>query len=98
LGVANVVRFGNDYIVVPDKVIQSLIGRANPLSGLHQLNTESLLTIGSRVRITVGALAGLEGIFERADANERVVVLLNILGNEARIKIHSGCVMPSRAA
>jgi len=97
LGVVNVVRFGNNYVVVPDKIVDGLISYADPDTGLHQLCVGPLFEFGSAVRITSGVLAGLEGIFEGDDANNRVVVLLNLLGREMRIRISAGSVIPSRA-
>jgi len=96
--VAHVVRFGNDYVVVPDRIIDGLIDRADRESGLHHLQIASPFVPGATVRITSGAFAGFEGIFESEDANDRVVVLLGLLGREARIRISAGRVMPSQAA
>lgn len=98
LGVANVVRFGNDYVVVPNKVVDGLISRADPYSGLHHLKTSPLFEVGSAVRFISGALAGLEGIFESVEADERVVVLLNLLGRDTRIRISPNSIVSSFAA
>src|SRR5450432_1144425 len=36
-GVTHVVRFGSCYAIVPDHIVRSLQGRADPVTGLHQL-------------------------------------------------------------
>jgi len=94
LGVTAVVRFGVDYAVVPDGLIDDLRGRADPQSGLHRLYTPPF-NRGAAVSIVCGALAGVDGIFESEDADNRVVVLLNLLGRETRITIPADSVVPS---
>jgi len=94
LGVASVVRFGTEFVAVPDALVTELIGREDP-SGLHRLSFGSIFKPGSIIRVIEGALAGLEGIFEREVASERVVVLLNLLGRETRIKLSAASVVPS---
>jgi transcriptional antiterminator RfaH len=96
IGVANVVRFGIDYIVVPDCVVASL-KRNEDATGLHQLRNADWFNRGDTVRIAAGSLTGLEGIFESDDGNHRVTVLLNLLGRETRIQIDAGCVISSAA-
>ena len=97
VGVANVVRFGVDYMVVPDHVVDSLRRNADPHTGLHKLRAAEWFKRGDTVRIASGSLSGLEGIFESEDGNQRVTVLLNLLGRETRIQIDAGCVVPSAA-
>ena len=97
VGVANVVRFGVDYTVVPDRVIETLQRNADQQTGLHSLRTADWFKRGDLVRIAAGALAGLEGVFESEDGNQRVTVLLNLLGRETRIQIDAGYVARSAA-
>jgi len=97
VGVANVVRFGMDYSAVPDDVIESLRGRADPSSGLHRLACPQPAP-GDRVRINAGPFRGLEGVFEGKTGPDRVIVLLDLLGQRARIRMCSGHVVPGCAA
>jgi transcriptional antiterminator RfaH len=85
LGVAAVVRFGSCYTVVPDRVICELQSRADPVSGLHELRRAAPLVAGTPVTVREGLFSGLNGIFERPAAAERVVVLLRLLGQEASV-------------
>jgi transcriptional antiterminator RfaH len=41
VGVASIVRFGDDYAVVPDAIVDNLRVRADPESGLHTLHAHS---------------------------------------------------------
>jgi len=95
VGVADVVRFGLRYAAVPDEVVCDLRGRADPQSGLHRLGRRSPFPCGSHVRIAAGPFDGLEGVFEREAGAERVVVLLNLLGQDAAVRIPAGFVVPA---
>lgn len=46
-----------------------------------------LLTVGQRVRIKVGALAGIEGIVVRAKIGFRVVITLDLLMQSIAIEV-----------
>lgn len=98
VGVAQVVRFGSDYAVVPENVIRSLRERADLQSGLHRLSSSRRLVPGSSVRITEGPFDGLGGVFEHAAGADRVVVLLRILGQDARVRVPAFAVAPECAA
>ena len=94
LGVANVVRFGNEYVTVPENIVTNLIDREDE-SGLHRFSFGPLFKAGATIRVIEGVLAGIEGIFEREDENDRVTVLLNLLGRETRIKLPAANVIPA---
>ena len=98
VGVTNVVRFGSDYAVVPDEVIRGLQARADSETGLHRLNLGCMPEPGMRVRIASGPLDGLEGVFERKAGAERVVVLLRLLGQDARVRVSVDSIVPVFAA
>jgi transcriptional antiterminator RfaH len=98
VGVAGVVRFGTRYAIVPHQIIMQLRLRADPESGLHRLTNEAVLTRGASVRITTGPFEGLDGVFEREAGAARVVVLLNLLGQDAAVRIPVDSVAPSYAA
>ena len=86
VGVSRVVRFGSQYTTVPDGVLEQLRAREDPRTGLHRLR-EAPLSPGARVRITAGTFGGLEGIFERAAGTERVLILLDLLGQQASVRV-----------
>jgi transcriptional antiterminator RfaH len=85
LGVADLVRFGGRVAMVPDSVIESLRGCADPGTGVHAARNG--LSPGSKVRFIDGPLSGLEGIFEMASGTERAFVLLDMLGKVNRLKV-----------
>jgi transcriptional antiterminator RfaH len=94
IGVANVVRFGSKYTIVPDAVIRDLLARADATTGLHRLRRSSRVAPGTPVRIRKGPFDGLEGVFEREAGAERVVVLLNLLGHAVSAHVPGDCVRP----
>jgi transcriptional antiterminator RfaH len=97
IGVSSIVRFGSRYTIVPDSVVCELQARADPQSGLHRLNRESRLKPGAAVRIRRGPFEGLEGVFERAAGADRVVVLLNLLGQASQVCVSRDSILLSRA-
>jgi transcriptional antiterminator RfaH len=98
VGVAGVVRFGTRYAIVSHQIITQLRLRADPESGLHYLAKHPSLARGATVRITAGPFEGLDGVFEREAGSARVVVLLNLLGQDAAVRIPADAVAPSYAA
>ncbi|HEX4971432.1 MAG TPA: transcriptional activator RfaH [Steroidobacteraceae bacterium] len=97
LGVACVVRFGIEPAVVPAGMVEALIARADPQSGLHRWGARRPFERGSRVTVVGGVFRDLEGVFERDDGEDRVVILLQLLGASTRVRLRSGFVVPSAA-
>lgn len=92
VGVAEAVRFGSNYAVVPEQVVNGLVERADPHTGLHLLK-RSTLSPGDAVRVVSGAFVGLEGLFARESGAERVLVLLKLLQREAAVSLPLDCVV-----
>jgi len=97
VGVSGVVRFGCHYAIVPEETIRRLQARADPLTALHHLARPAPLVTGTPVRIVSGPFDGLEGIFQREDGAERVIVLLNLLGRDTPVHVPAGCVFEEDA-
>ncbi len=95
-GVSDIVRFGSRYATVPDELIRSLQQRADADTGLHRLSP-SFPTPGSSVRLINGPFDGIEGVFECTSGDDRVVVLLNLLGRSTRVHVPLRCISPTLA-
>lgn len=95
LGVANIVRFGQAYAVVPASVIEVLRDRADPQTGFHSLQCHAVFEPGSEVKIIDGALQGLAGVFLREAGEQRVVLLLQLLGRDVHVEVAEGSILPS---
>ncbi len=98
LGVSNVVRFGRDYAIVPDRIVRDLRTREEPGRGLHRLSRPAPLISGTRVRVTQGPFDGLDGIFQRDAGADRVVVLLQLLGQTASVRVPIDFILPAHVA
>ena len=85
-GVVGLVRFGGQPAVISDEVINAILQRENPDSGLHQDN-RPLFCTGEPVKLVEGPLAGMEGIFVQEDGEKRVTVLLELLGKDNKLRV-----------
>jgi transcriptional antiterminator RfaH len=82
LGVVSVVRFGQEPARTPTGLIDFL-RRHEDAEGIHSHSPDEYRP-GSRVRVVEGQLMGFEGVFLAKSSQDRVVVLLEIMGKEAR--------------
>ncbi len=90
-GVVNILRCGSGSAPTPvhESIIEEIRSREDAeghvrldeISGLHQ---------GDRVRIVAGALCDQVGLFENVGDDQRVVILLNLLGRSVRARIAGG--------
>lgn len=94
VGVSSLVRFGNRPAMVPDSLVEMLIERENA-QGL-QTPPRRAFQAGERVRIYEGPFKDYEAIFLASNSNERVLVLLQILGKDSRVAIDPAHLAGSR--
>ena len=74
-GVSRLVSFGAE----PAKVDEALIEGIQAQESRTQQSPAPLFNPGDRVQITDGAFAGIEGVFQMADGNQRVFVLIEMM-------------------
>ena len=86
-GVRNLVCFTREPAVVPDHIIESIKQAADHGTGLHY-SKGPLFEPGNKVIFDKGTMAGLQGIFLAETGQERVVILLEMLGRENRVTVH----------
>lgn len=94
VGISGVVKFGGNYTVVPNAVVEELQRRADPDSGLHRLKSFLPFSPGLPIRVANGPFAGLEGVFQRELGQERVLVLLKVLGQGSGVRIPIDSIVP----
>lgn len=97
-GVSDFVRFGPEPAMVPEEVIQFLQDSADPETGIHHLGKRSQFKPGDRVHVLDGPFAGLEGILLKEKGEERVLVLLSIMGGHRNVAISTQSLTRSAAA
>lgn len=85
LGVTEIVRFGSRPAFVPDDLVHSIQAKDDE-SGIQNF-PERELTHGNKVRIAEGPMIGYEGIFLGKNSQQRAMVLLEIVGNSARVEL-----------
>lgn len=84
-GICGLVRFGSELARVPDRVIEAIAERSDA-AGLVVLEPPSVRA-GESVRITGGALAGMQAIFQCTTATERVTLLVELLGAPCSVTV-----------
>ena len=90
------VQFDGQPASVPEYIILQLKQRINAIEAAGAPEQDGLKK-GERVRITVGPLAGYEGIFDlRLSGSERVQVLLTMLGREVKAHVNAGVLERTR--
>ena len=82
-GVSRLVSFG----VEPAKVADSLVETLRAQEATVQAVPERLFKPGERVRLTEAPFAGIEGIYQIADGERRVMVLIELLSKQVRVRV-----------
>lgn len=86
VGVSNLVSFGGLPAVVPSGIIAEIEARQDE-KGLVKAYTDCPFKAGDRVKIVDGPLSDLEGLFHCVTDEERVTVLLNLMGREIKTRV-----------
>jgi transcriptional antiterminator RfaH len=94
-GAVGLVRFGGFPATVPERVIATLKQREDEDTGLHP-DDRVQFKEGGAVRLIDGPLGGIEGVFSQYDGDERVIVLLELLGKANKVVVNRDWV--ARAA
>ena len=81
-GISNFVRFGLSFAIVPNKIISMIKIQ-------QQQTIEKLFNIYSHdsVEIQSGAFKGQQAIFQNYNSNDRVTVLLKLIGQHQETKL-----------
>ncbi len=83
-GVVRLVGFSGQPHPLPAEEVEAL--RAGILHGLS-VQPHPLLTVGCRVRVTSGPVAGFEGILIKKKNAYRVVLTLSLIGQSATVEV-----------
>lgn len=82
-GVSRLVCFGVEPAKVDNRLIELL--RAQEISA--QAEPARLFTPGERVRLTEPPFAGVEGVYQMADGERRVMVLIEMLSKPVALRV-----------
>lgn len=82
-GVSRLVCFGTEPARVDDRLIDLLKARGDAA----QNQPQALFSPGERVRLTEGAFAGIEGIYQMANGESRVMVLIELMSKPVHMAV-----------
>jgi len=85
LGVTGIVRFGTQPTSISKDLINSIKAKDDE-QGLQTVDVH-ILNEGDKVRIAEGPMYGYEGIFVNKNNQERVTILLDIIGKPTRVDL-----------
>jgi transcriptional antiterminator RfaH len=91
VGVADVVRAGDEPATVPSDIVTAL-QQQEEAGGFDRLNPRQSLRLGELVRVTAGALEDMVGRLVELRDQDRVVVLLELLGRAVRAQLRAEAV------
>ena len=90
-GVINFVRFGLNFAQVPNDIIEFI--KVNQYNSEEKLKKLSKFKKGDKVQILDGVFKNCIAIFKSSKPQERVVLLMNILGQQQSITIKKESVI-----
>lgn len=82
-GVSRLVSFGAEPALIADSLIEAL--RAQEIC--TRASVEPLFKQGERVRFLDGPFAGIEGVYQIPNGEQRVMVLIEIMSKQTTIRV-----------
>ena len=90
-GISNIIVFGREIPVLHNELIQELKNRFAITSTSEVFNE---FEVGMSAEITNGPFAQLNGKIDEIEANQRIWILLDILGNQTRVSLKNFNLTP----
>ena len=84
-GVLYFVRFGLSYAKIPDNIIEFI--KTNQLNTAEKLKNINKFKSGDKVQITDGVFKNCIAIFKLYKPDERVILLMHLLGQQQKLTI-----------
>ncbi|MCW8905846.1 MAG: transcription/translation regulatory transformer protein RfaH [Sedimenticola sp.] len=84
-GVSSLVRIGMNPARIPDQLVEHIRKREGK-DGLHQLPVRAFNS-GDRIRLVSGPFTDCEAIFCEQRAENRVIILLDMIGKQNRVEV-----------
>ena len=86
IGISHLVCNGDLPAMVPDGVVDEIKGHESE-SGLVEIGRKIPFKNGEVVQITAGAMCDQVGLFDCETDDERVIVLLDMLGRKVKVRV-----------
>lgn len=93
-GIHTILYRGEDIAVIPDQEIEAI---QKAIGGPSAVEPHPFLRCGMRVRVTRGALQGVEGILIRKKNLLRLVLSVDMLAQSVSVEVHAADVEPCTA-
>ena len=90
-GVSNFVRFGLNFAQVPDSVIEFI--KTNQMTSTKKLQELNSFKKGDKVQISDGAFKNCIAIFKSFKSDDRVILLMNLLGQQHNLSLKKKLVI-----
>ena len=94
VGVTDIVRAGDEPTLVAAKIVTVILERENA-GAFDWLDSRQLLRLGDLVRVTTGAFEDMVGRLVELRDQDRIVVLLELLGRAVRAQLRAEVVEPA---
>jgi transcriptional antiterminator RfaH len=92
-GVRRLVSFGAEPAKVDDGLVELLQARGGAADAEQPVR---LFSPGQRVQVAAGPFAGIEGIFQMAEGERRVIVLIELLSKTVPVKLAPSVLRSAR--
>ncbi|MHA1537419.1 MAG: transcription termination/antitermination protein NusG [Alphaproteobacteria bacterium] len=86
VGIRHLICHGNHPVPVPKGIVEDIMAREGE-DGIVRAPSLPAFADGEPVRVTAGAFHGQVGIFECQSDDERIVILLEMLGRRIRVPL-----------
>ena len=90
-GIARLVRLGAEPSVVPDAIIANLMQRCDEMGIIQDAG---VLEAGDQAQVTQGPFSGFVATIANIEANARIYILLDIMGQSTKVSIDAKVVKP----
>lgn len=91
IGVSKLIKFGSKPTPLPTELVNEIQAREDT-EGMVSLNRYLKIKPGDEVTIITGAFSDHNGIFECQDDDARIVILLNLMGRDVRVRLPSSAI------
>ena len=90
-GIARLVRLGAEPSVVPDAIIANLMQRCDEMGIIQDAGA---LEAGDQAQVTQGPFSGFVATIANIEANARIYILLDIMGQSTKVSIDAKVIKP----
>ena len=91
IGVSRLVGHADAPLPVPEGIVEEMMRRHDE-AGFVRLAAPPSLRVGDKVRVLGGAFEETLGLFEAMTDEQRVTILLDMLGRKVRVTLDSGMI------